>query len=103
LKDSESIYYYYKELNRLRKEHDIIVYGTYDLILDEHEQIYAYTRTLGEEKLVILCNFTGENAAFTLPENLHFESSSLLIGNYENHLVENGKLKPYEAKVYILK
>lgn len=105
LKDPMSIYYYYKELNRLRKEHDIIVYGTYDLILDDHEQLYAYTRTLGEEKLVILCNFTGEDAAFTLPEGLHFESSSLLIGNYENdekHLVENGKLKPYEARVYKL-
>ncbi|CAN7536690.1 glycoside hydrolase family 13 protein [Rossellomorea sp. LjRoot5] len=105
LKDSSSIYYYYKELNILRKEHDIIVYGTYDLILDDHEQIYAYTRTLGENKLIILCNFTWEEAAFTLPEDLHFESSSLLIGNYENddnHLVENGKLKPYEARVYKL-
>ncbi|WP_034761689.1 glycoside hydrolase family 13 protein [Rossellomorea vietnamensis] len=105
LKDPVSIYYYYKELNRLRMEHDIIVYGTYDLILDDHEQLYAYTRTLGKGKLVILCNFTGEEAAFTLPEGLHLESSSLLIGNYEskdNHLEENGKLKPYEARVYKL-
>ncbi|MGG4169225.1 alpha-glucosidase [Rossellomorea vietnamensis] len=103
LKDPSSIFYYYKDLNRLRKEHDLIVYGTYDLILDDHEQIYAYTRTLGEEKLVIMCNFTGEDAAFTFPEALHYESSSLLIGNYENHdnhLGANGKLKPYEARVY---
>jgi oligo-1,6-glucosidase len=106
LKDSSSIFYYYKELNRLRKEHDIIVYGTYDLILDDHAQIYAYTRTLGEEKLVILCNFTGEDAAFTLPEDLHSESSSLLIGNYDgsaDHTLDYGKLKPYEAMVYRLK
>jgi oligo-1,6-glucosidase len=104
LKDSASIYYYYKELNRLRKEHDIIVYGTYDLILDDHEQIYAYTRTLGEEKLVIMCNFTGESAAFTLPEDLHFESSSLLIGNYEgsDQSLGDSRLKPYEARVYKL-
>ncbi|QHE60363.1 alpha,alpha-phosphotrehalase [Rossellomorea vietnamensis] len=105
LKDSASIYYYYKELNRLRKEHDIIVYGTYDLILDDHDQIYAYTRTLGEDKLIILCNFTGKEAAFTLPEDLHFESSSLLIGNYEGSADQplgESRLKPYEARVYKL-
>lgn len=105
LEDSASIYYYYKELNRLRKEHDIIVYGTYDLILDDHEQIYAYTRTLGEDKLIILCNFTGKEAAFTLPEDLHFESSSLLIGNYEGSADQplgESRLKPYEARVYKL-
>ncbi|XXM71391.1 glycoside hydrolase family 13 protein [Lysinibacillus sphaericus] len=106
LKDPSSIFYYYKELNRLRKEHDIIVYGTYDLILEDDPQIYAYTRTLGEEKLVILCNFTGEDAAFTLPEHLHAESLSLLIGNYDgsgDYTLEYGTLKPYEARVYKLK
>jgi oligo-1,6-glucosidase len=106
LKDASSIFYYYKELNRLRKEHDIIVYGTYDLILEDDPQIYAYTRSLGEEKLVIMCNFTGENATFTLPEDIQYEAASLLIGNYGEGTgeepLEGLQLRPFEARVYKL-
>ncbi|PTY82981.1 alpha-glucosidase, partial [Heyndrickxia sporothermodurans] len=50
LTDEDSIFHYYKKLIQLRKQHDIIVYGTYDLILPDHNEIFAYTRTLGEEK-----------------------------------------------------
>ncbi len=104
LKDASSIFYYYKELNRLRKEHDIIVYGTYDLILEDDPQIYAYTRSLGEEKMVIMCNFTEENATFTLPEDIQYESASLMIGNYGEgtgeERLEGLQLRPYEARVY---
>ena len=49
LADPNSIFYYYQKLIRLRRQHPIIVYGTYDLILDAHEQIYAFTRTLEDE------------------------------------------------------
>ncbi|MFS0637871.1 alpha-glucosidase [Mesobacillus foraminis] len=104
--DSDSIYYYYQKLINLRKQYDIIVYGKYDLILEEHEQIFAYTRVLENKKLVVLTNFTGESAAFNLPEDIHLESAELIIGNYqvrEGEVVDLLKLKPYEARVYLLK
>ncbi|MED3824985.1 alpha-glucosidase [Priestia flexa] len=104
--DSDSIYYYYQKLINLRKQYDIIVYGKYDLILEEHEQIFAYTRVLENKKLVVLTNFTGESAAFNLPEDIHLESAELIIGNYqvrEGEMVDLSKLKPYEARVYLLK
>ncbi|MEW9050047.1 MAG: alpha-glucosidase [Neobacillus sp.] len=106
LEDKNSVFYYYQKLIKLRKEHDIIVYGKYDLILEDHEQIYAYTRTLGNEKLIVMCNFTGESAEFVLPENLNYESSQLLICNYTNEGnsgLPNVSLKPYESRVYFLK
>ena len=34
----------------LKKEHDVLNYGTYDLLLEDDSQIYAYTRTLQDEK-----------------------------------------------------
>ncbi|WP_100405246.1 glycoside hydrolase family 13 protein [Bacillus solitudinis] len=101
----DSIFYYYQELIKLRKKHDIIVYGTYDLILEEDEKIYAYTRTLGNEKLLIMCNFTGENTNFELPSHIQFESTQLLINNYH---VQNSVdlssiiLRPYESRVYLI-
>ena len=58
LADPNSVFYYYQKLIQLRKEKEIIVYGTYDLLLPESKELYAYTRTLGEEKLLVVCNFS---------------------------------------------
>jgi oligo-1,6-glucosidase len=106
LEDSNSIYYYYQKLIKLRKEHDIIVYGNYDLILDEHEEIYAYTRTLGEEKLLVVLNFFSDTPEFKLPEGIQYSTKQLLISNYEvneNTDIQSFSLRPYEARVYLLK
>ncbi|MFD9625847.1 glycoside hydrolase family 13 protein [Peribacillus muralis] len=105
LADSNSIFYYYQKLIKLRKEYDIIVYGAYDLILKENERIYAYTRTLDNETLLVLCNFTEEAASFEWPEHLSFEAGQLLIHNYADQGSEDlssTTLKPYEARVYLL-
>lgn len=105
LEDSNSIYYYYQNLIKLRKEYDIIVYGNYDLILEEHDQIYAYTRRLGNETLLVILNFYAENPNFQLPENISFKSKQLIISNYdvsENEDIQSISLRPYEARVYLL-
>ena len=57
LADPNSVFHYYKKLIQLRKENPVIVYGTYDLILDSHEEIYAFTRTLDEDRLLVILNF----------------------------------------------
>jgi oligo-1,6-glucosidase len=106
LEDSNSIYYYYQKLIKLRKEHDIIVYGNYDLILAEHEEIYAYTRTIGEEKLLVVLNFFSDTPEFKLPEGIQYSTKQLLISNYEvngNTDIQSFSLRPYEARVYLLK
>ena len=54
----DSVFKYYQKLIKLRHESDLIVYGTYDLILDDDKDIYAYIRTLGDEKLIVYCNFS---------------------------------------------
>lgn len=97
----DSVLNYYKNLIRLRKEHEIIVYGTYDLLLPDSKEIYAYTRTLGEKKLLVVCSFTAEQTAFEMPEE--FLKGEVLIHNYEGScgFTESGSmmLKPYEAFV----
>ncbi|MCM3665811.1 alpha-glucosidase [Mesobacillus subterraneus] len=106
LEDPNSIFYYYQKLIKLRKEHEIIVYGTYDLIVPDHEQIYAYTRKLGEEQLLVILNFSSEDAPFTLPEQIAFKEDQLLISNYElddEQRIDSITLRPYEARVYLLK
>jgi oligo-1,6-glucosidase len=101
-----SVFHYYKKLIQLRKQHEIIVYGTYDLILENHEQIYAYTRTLGDEKLVVICNFFNGTPRFELPVHLRsYKKCELIVANYEGDGsgdIENMVLRPYEARVYRL-
>lgn len=105
LRDPNSIFYYYKNLIELRKNHEIIVYGTYDLILEDHPSIFAYLRTWKDEKLLVIANFNEESCVFELPTEITYNSSELLIHNYDvqSELIENTPLQPYETRVYKLK
>lgn len=98
LERDDSVFRYYQKLIRLRKEQEIIVYGTYDLLLPDSKEIYAYTRTLGEERLLVVCNFYEQETSFALPEE--FSGGSCLISNYpEIALKADMTLRPYEAFV----
>ena len=94
----DSVFKYYQKLIRLRHESDLIVYGTYDLILDDDTDIYAYVRTLGDEKLIVYCNFSENTREVELPEE--FTTGKILISNYEDAKVSKKiTLRPYEAIV----
>ncbi|MNN51440.1 Oligo-1,6-glucosidase [compost metagenome] len=108
LADKGSIFYYYKKLIELRKRHDVIVYGDYALVDAENEQIYAFTRTLGNEQLLVILNFYEHPAQFVLDrEEVSFDANTaeLLISNYDvpvNQDIDQLTLRPYEARVYKL-
>lgn len=102
--DPQSIYHYYKRLIRLRKENPVIVYGRYDLILEDDRSIYAFTRTWEGERLLVVLNFTAGEPEFILPESLKpLRQPELLIANYPVDPAEDFRrwiLRPYEARVY---
>lgn len=94
----DSVFRYYQKLIQLRHKYEIIVYGTYQLLLPEHEDIYAYTRELENEKLLVMCNFSAKKTLVQMPEE--FLKAKPLICNYENSPVESiMHLRPYEALV----
>jgi len=106
LADSDSVFRYYQQLIRLRKANPVMVYGTYDLILDAHEQIYAFTRTLGDDRLLVILNFGGNTPVFALPTDISFTGKELLISNYAVEPHEDLRLltlQPWEACVYRLR
>ena len=60
LQRPDSVFHYYQKLIQLRKQHEIIVYGKYELLDGTNPNVYAYTRALDNKKLLIVCNFTKE-------------------------------------------
>lgn len=94
----DSVFKYYQKLIKLRHESELIVYGTYDLILDDDKDIYAYIRTLGDEKLIVYCNFSENTREVELPKE--FTNGKVLISNYIDAKVNHKiTLRPYEAIV----
>lgn len=109
LNDPNSVFHYYRALIGLRKKHDIIVYGDYKLLHEKDEQVYAYMRALGDERLLVILNFYEEPAEFRLEEQIGWDSHELLISNYEVPAASGEAedfrqiaLRPYEARVYKL-
>ena len=99
LKREDSVFHYYQKLIRLRKENEIIVYGNYELLLPEDENIFAYVRTLDNQKLLVVCNFSKAEQKFDFSG---YENAKVLISNYNRDARKDGILKPYEATVLLL-
>jgi len=106
LVDEDSVFHHYKKLIKLRKEFDIISKGTYDSLLLNHEQIFAYTRKLGNQMLLVVNNFYGEDTLFKLPEDIAIGeyNKQVLISNYNDSSQDLTEftLRPYESICYLL-
>ena len=100
--DPDSIFHYYREIIDLRHERDVLVYGNYDLHIDEHDRLWVYSRTLGDEQVLVVLNFSAEETLFVPPDEFDGRGGEVLMSNYD---VEDGslrtrELRPYEAHVY---
>ena len=102
--DPDSVLNYYKRMISLRRDNPGLIYGTYDLVLEDHEQIFAYSRTHGNEQYLVLCNMSDRSAEFDhLPKAITSANLMLANHNVEAHtLTTTGTLKPFEARVYRL-
>lgn len=97
-KDPHSVFRYYQKIIGLRKKERVMVYGSYRLLEEENDDLYVYTRTLDQEKLLVICNFTDQEKEYTIPKE--FLNGTVLISNYDRETVqENLTLSPYEALV----
>lgn len=92
-----SVFHHYQKLIALRHSHDVIVYGSYELLLPEDEKVYAYIRKLDGKELLVVCNFSEDAVTAEVPER--FRAGELLISNESDVKWEDGavSLRPYEA------
>ncbi|MGF9911468.1 alpha,alpha-phosphotrehalase [Paenibacillus ehimensis] len=103
LRDPDSVWFHYKQLVSLRKQFDIVTYGSYEPILMEHPEIFAYLRKYNNETLLVISNFTDKQPVFEWTEAVWSGASwRILLSNYKDSKALPGKmrLRPYESIIY---
>ncbi|GMN08239.1 oligo-1,6-glucosidase [Croceitalea sp. MTPC5] len=103
-KQSDSVLNYFRKMVKIRKSHLGLIYGGYQLVLPENEQVYAYTRSLDTERYLILLSFSEESTQVAI-DDIEFSKADLLISNDECQTEKTNHqftLKPYQAVVYQL-
>ena len=103
LQDKDSIFYHYKKLIDIRKHNDTIIYGDYKLLLPEDKNVFAYSRELNGDKIVVVCNFYNKEINLNFKED--FNNVEILLSNYKDSSIfmKDLKLRPYEAIMYRVK
>ncbi len=97
VEDGDSVFGCYRELIRLRRKYPVFVDGRFSMLLEEDENIFAYTRENEDSRLLVVCNFYGRTVDCPLEEPAN---AKLLISNYkdgEKAMI----LRPYEARMYL--
>jgi len=96
-KDPKSILNHFRKMVKLRKDNPVLVYGQYQILQESHSEIYAYTRTLDEQQVLVLLNFSKKQASITLEETTN--TGTLLINNYDRLYAKEGQitLQPFQA------
>lgn len=96
--DPDSIFSCYKKLVQLRKDYPVFVDGKFTLLLEDDENIFAYSRKNEENTMLVVCNFFDKEIPMPLAKE--FEGMEVLISNYKD-TSDMSVLRPYEARMYI--
>ena len=97
--DPDSVLSYYRELIELRQENPTLIYGSFEDLLPDHEQVYAYERVRGDDRIVVVLNTDGSNATVELSE---IGDVDPLLANYDDPptRLDDATVRPHEAAVY---
>ena len=95
--DPDSILNFYKSLINLKKSHDIFTYGIFNLVDPDNSQIFAYTRELGNQMVLVVGNLTDKKATLNYPIN--FKQENILLHNYKHSFPDVENIQPYESFV----
>lgn len=93
----DSVLNFFRKMIQLRKENPVLVYGAFDLIDENNPQLFAYTRKLNGQQLLVVLNFSDQHA--TLNTDIDVLKRNIITGNYKAPSTNN-LYKPYEAVIY---
>jgi oligo-1,6-glucosidase len=92
-----SVLHFFRKMVHLRKSNLVLIYGKFELVDNDNKQLFAYTRSLNKEQLLVVLNFSDTTAI--LNTSIPFDHKNILISNYENPNINN-TFQPYAAVIY---
>ncbi len=96
-RNPRSVFHHFKTLVKLRHENQTVREGSFDLLLADHGELWAFTRTLGAEQLLVLANCSSGRVAIPTAALPDLRNATLLIGT---HMIEgHTELAPWESRV----
>ncbi len=99
--DNDSVFHHYRKLIRLRQDHSVIVDGRFALLLPDDEQIYAFTRTLEDQRLVVVANFSSSLAEVDSSALPDLRRAELLLSTHPES--DSWSLRPWESRIYLVR
>jgi oligo-1,6-glucosidase len=100
MENPDSVFHHFRKLIKLRHDHPVIVHGRFDLLLPDHEQIWALTRTLDDQVLLMIANWSSEAATVPRDAVPDLRGAEVLIATHEDSTSLD--LQPWESRVYLL-
>ena len=93
-KNPDSVLNFYRKLSAFRNSNEVLLRGDYEELYPDNEEIFVFTRTLGDKKFITAVNFTTHDVKLPAPI---FDGMKKIFGNYSD---EKKYLRPTEAAVY---
>ena len=95
--DPDSVFAHYRRLIALRHEDETVRAGRFDLLLPEHDQLWAFTRTLGDDVLLVLANCSSQSADIPATGLPSAAGATLMLGTHPGE--PSGTLAPWESRI----
>jgi oligo-1,6-glucosidase len=92
-----SVLHFFRKMVHLRKSNLVLIYGKFELVDNDNKQLFAYTRSLNKEQLLVVLNFSDTTAILNI--SIPYDHKNILISNYENPNINN-TFQPYAAVIY---
>jgi oligo-1,6-glucosidase len=98
--DPNSVFHYFRKLIKLRHDHRVIVHGRFELLLPDHEQLWALTRTLDDQVLVMIANCSSEPTSVPIDALPDLTGAQVLLATHGDSTALD--LQPWESRIYLL-
>ncbi|WP_028866068.1 alpha,alpha-phosphotrehalase [Psychromonas aquimarina] len=106
VEDHNSVFHYYRQLIKLRKEIDVVTSGDFTDLMPDHQQLFCYQRKSDKQTLISINNFYNQPAECCLPDSVDGAKGVYLLSNYDSCVQEKPsnkmQLQPYESRILLI-
>jgi len=102
LGDDDSVLAHFRKVISLRHDEPVVAWGDFTMLAPEHEQLYAFTRSLDNVTLLVVGNFSSSDVSLAdVPDVETWVGADLVLRNYPDPAgAQTSTLRPWEARVY---